>query len=70
MKSVTKSNALFALMVFVDLVYMYIISVIPVSLTSDITMPLQQLILMLQAFVYIAVLKPDTSESIRFSLPD
>lgn len=70
MKSVTKSNALFALMVFVDLVFMYVISVIPVSLTSDITMPLQQLILMLQAFVYIAVLKPDTSESIRFSLPD
>lgn len=70
MKNVTKTNILFTFMVASDLLLIYIVRLIPASILSiNVRLILPELIMLLPAFLYVTVLKPDNLGQISFSSP-
>lgn len=70
MKNVTKTNILFTFMVSSDLILIYIVRLIPVGILSiNIRLILPELIMLLPAYIYVTVLKPDNLGQINFSSP-
>lgn len=70
MKNVTKTNILFTFMVASYLLLIYIVRLIPVSILNiNIRLILPELIMLLPAFLYVTVLKPDNLGQINFSSP-
>lgn len=70
MKNVTKTNVLFTFMVAFYLLLIYVVRLIPVSvLSTNIRLILPELIMLVPAFLYITVLKPDNLGQMSFSSP-
>lgn len=70
MKNVTKTNILFTFMVVSYLLLIYIVRLIPTSILNiNIRLILPELIMLLPAFIYVTVLKPDNLGQINFSSP-
>lgn len=70
MRNVTKTNILFTFMVASDLLLIYIVRLIPVSILNiNMRLILPELIMLLPAFLYVTVLKPDNLGQISFSSP-
>lgn len=70
MKNVTKTNILFTFMVASDLLLIYIVRLIPASILNiNVRLILPELIMLLPAFLYVTVLKPDNLGQISFSSP-
>lgn len=70
MNNVTKTNILFTFMVVSYLLLIYIVRLIPISvLNINIRLILPELIMLLPAFIYVTVLKPDNLGQINFSSP-
>lgn len=70
MKNVTKANILFTFMVASDLLLIYIVRLIPSDILNvNIRLILPELIMLLPAFIYVTVLKPDGLGQISFSSP-
>ncbi len=70
MKNVTKTNILFTFMVASYLLLIYIVRLIPADvLNINIRLILPELIMLLPAFLYVTVLKPDNLGRINFSFP-
>ena len=68
MKNVTKTNILFTFMVASYLLLIYIVRLIPADvLNINIRLILPELIMLLPAFLYVTVLKPDNLGRINFS---
>lgn len=70
MKNVTKTNILFTFMVASDLLLIYIVRLIPASILNiNVRLILPELIMLLPAFLYVTLLKPDNLGQISFSSP-
>lgn len=70
MKNVTKTNILFTFMVASYLLLVYIVRLIPTNIINiNIRLLLPELIMLLPAFLYVTVLKPDNLGQISFSSP-
>lgn len=70
MKNVTKTNILFTFMVASYLLLIYIVRLIPADILNiNIRLILPELIMLVPAFLYVTVLKPDNLGQINFSSP-
>lgn len=70
MKNVTKTNILFTFMAASYLLLIYIVRLIPANILNiNIRLILPELIMLVPAFLYVTVLKPDNLGQINFSSP-
>lgn len=70
MRNVTKTNVLFTFMVASYLILIYIVRLIPAGILNiNIRLILPELIMLIPAFLYVTVLKPDNLGQISFSSP-
>lgn len=70
MKSVTKTNLLFATMILAYLILSFTLGMTDISLSADVSLVLPELVLMIPGVVYIMIGKSQSVNEIEYRLPD